>query len=78
MKSESRRSLLMKRRLSFRVKRRSHCHSDQIEFDNVSPAVKAKKSAKKCAAASEFLFCLLNLFFFIFSHSVFEGLVVFA
>ena len=69
----------MTRRLSFwRVKRRSHCHSDQIEFDNVNPALTAMKSAKKCAAGSEFLFCLLNLFFFIFSHSVFEGLVVFA
>ena len=64
MKSKSRRSLLMKRRLSFRVKRRSHCDSDQFEFDNVNPALTAMKSAKKCAAASEFLFFLLNLFFF--------------
>lgn len=32
-----------------------------IKFDIVSPAMKAKGSAKKCPACSEILFCLLNL-----------------
>ena len=34
-----------------------------IKFDNISVMM----MAKKCAAHSEFLFCLLNLLFFIFS-----------
>ena len=32
-----------------------------IKFDNVSGAKPKEKSAKKCVACSEFLFCLLNL-----------------
>ena len=32
-----------------------------IKFHIVSPAMRAKGSAKKCAARSEFLLCLLNL-----------------
>ena len=79
MKSKSRRSLLMKRRLSFRVKRRSHCDSDQFEFDNVNPALTAMKSAKKCAAASEFLFFFIKpVLFLYFLISVVEVLVVVA
>jgi len=38
-----------------------------IKVDNASRAVTAKKSAKKCAARSEFLFCLLNLLLFWFA-----------
>ena len=42
----------------------------QIKFDNVSRAKPAKKSAKKCVACSEFLFCLLNLPLFHFLISI--------
>ena len=35
-----------------------------IKVDNASRAVTAKKSAKKCAARAELLFCLLNLLLF--------------
>ena len=41
-----------------------------IKFDNVSRAKQAKKSAKKCVACSEFLFCLLNLLLFHFLNSI--------
>ena len=33
-----------------------------IKFDNVSRAMTAKISAKKCVARSEFLFCLFSRF----------------
>ena len=51
----SQQSLLMKRR-SQRFKRLSHCYFNK--FDNVSCTMMAKKPVKKCAACSEFLFCL--------------------
>ena len=35
-----------------------------IKVDHASRAVTAKKSAEKCTARSEFLFCLLNLLLF--------------
>ena len=38
-----------------------------IKFDNVFHVINAKKSAKKCAACAEFLFCLLNLLLSLFS-----------
>ena len=48
--------------------RRSHCHRyDTLTFDNIS-AMAAKKWTKKCAALSEFLFCLLSLLHFRFSR----------
>ena len=44
--------------------------ANPIKFDNVSRAEPAKKSAKKCVACSEFLFCLLNLPLFHFLNSI--------
>ena len=38
-----------------------------IKFDNVFHVINAKKSAKKCAACAEFLFCLLHLLLSLFS-----------
>ena len=38
-----------------------------IKFDNVFHVINTKKSAKKCAACAEFLFCLLNLLLSLFS-----------
>lgn len=36
-----------------------------VKFENISQAMKVlKKSARKCAASSEFLFCLLKLLLF--------------
>ena len=39
-----------------------------VKFENISRATRVlKKSARKCAASSEFLFCLLKLLsFFVF------------
>ena len=41
-----------------------HTNAIPIKFDNVSCVMMAKKSAKKCAAFSQFLFCLLNQLLF--------------
>ena len=42
------------------VKRRSEKKGTMIKFDVVSRAMKAKKSANKCAVRPELLFCLLS------------------
>ena len=51
-----------------------------VKFDNASQAMKVlKKSARKCAASSEFLFCLLKLLlFFIFFISLISVMVAWA
>ena len=52
-----RRSPLMKRR-SYILDRVAII----IKFDSINRVMMAKKSAKKCAARSEFLFCLFSRF----------------
>ena len=56
-KLTSRRSPLMKRR-SYILDRVAII----IKFDSINRVMMAKKSAKKCAARSEFLFCLFSRF----------------
>ena len=53
---------------------KDHTNAIPIKFDNVSCVMMAKKSAKKCAAFSQFLFCLLNqlLFQILFWFSHFQ------
>lgn len=44
------------------------CIAIPINFDNLSRAKTAKKSATKCTACSEILFWLLNLLLLLFSR----------
>ena len=50
-----------------KIKRRSHCHWDQV-WQRYSCDLWQMNRPNKCAARSEFLFCLLNLLLFLFSR----------